>query len=121
MADGTLSKIIDECKSDLGIHDFDVPAASIRGRINRKSLHVQKLGGGSQRYDAIDAPLVATINGWSGEGISVTRDQGLDLANQLLRGKGMEKDDDGNDVVLDAQWWKTFLHRNKKTLVSKIS
>jgi len=117
MADGTLSRIIEECKTDLGIHDFDVPAASIRGRINRKSLHVQKLGGGSQRYDAIDAPLVATINGWSGEGISVTRDQGLDLANRLLKGKRMEKDDDGNDVMLDAQWWKTFLHRNKKKLV----
>ena len=116
MADGTLSRIIEECKNDLGIHDFDVPAASIRGRINRKSLHVQKLGGGSQRYDAIDAPLVATINSWSGEGISVTRDQGLDLANRLLRGKRMEKDDDGNDVMLDAQWWKTFLHRNKKKL-----
>jgi hypothetical protein len=43
MADGTLARIIKECKNDLGIHDFDVPESSIHGRINRKSLHVQKL------------------------------------------------------------------------------
>jgi hypothetical protein len=118
MADGTIPKIIEDCKNDLGIHDFDVPPSSIRGRVHRKSLQVQKLGGDSRRYDdAIDAPLVGTINGWSGEGISVTRDQGLDLAKQILRGKNMDKDDDGNDVVLDAQWWTRFLHRNKKKLV----
>ncbi|KAL3770536.1 hypothetical protein ACHAW5_009564 [Stephanodiscus triporus] len=120
MADGTLARIIEECKNDLGIHDFDVPEPSIRGRINRKSLHVQKLVKGSLQYDAIDVPLVATINSWLGEGIPITRDQGLDLANRLLRGKKMEKDDDGNDVVLDAQWWRNFLHRNKKKLPARL-
>ena len=132
LPDGTLDRIIEQTKNDLGIHEFEVPKASIRGRINRKSLHVQTLGSESP-FDvslrccscyvevlsltishlclhfveqAIDEPLVTTINSWLSQGISVTRAQGLDLANRLLKGKGMAKDKHGQEIVLNAKWWK---------------
>ena len=116
LVDGALDRIIEEVKNDLGIHEFDVPKASIRGRINRKSLHVQTLGKDSP-YNLIDEPLVQTINGWLSQGISVTRAQGLNLANKLLAEKNQTKDSLGNDIVLDAKWWRNFLDRNKRKLV----
>lgn len=121
MADGTIPRIIEECKNDLGIHDFDVNMSSIRGRIHRKSLFVSKVRKGSKEYDAIDVPLVATINSWLGEGIPVTRAQGLDLANQLIKGKKLDRDEHGNVILLDAQWFRNFCHRNKWKLVGEIS
>eukprot|EP00579_Thalassiosira_antarctica_P026487 CAMPEP_0202003040 /NCGR_PEP_ID=MMETSP0905-20130828/8736_1 /ASSEMBLY_ACC=CAM_ASM_000554 /TAXON_ID=420261 /ORGANISM="Thalassiosira antarctica, Strain CCMP982" /LENGTH=518 /DNA_ID=CAMNT_0048560109 /DNA_START=131 /DNA_END=1687 /DNA_ORIENTATION=+ len=116
LADGTLDRIIQQTKTDLGITEFEVPKASIRGRINRKSFHVQTLGGESP-YDAIDEPLVATINSWLSQGISVTRAQGLDLANRLLKGKQLDHDTNGGEIVLNAKWWRNFLDRNKRRLV----
>ena len=132
LPDGELDRIITQTKDDLGIHCFDVPKASIRGRINRKSLTVMTLGDYSP-YDAIDEPLVATINNMLSQGISVTRAQGLEFANSLLKGKKMgdsaegfantllkgkkmgdsaeEKDDgkeidDGREIMVDAKWWR---------------
>lgn len=116
LVDGSLDRIIEQTKNDLGIHDFVVHKASIRGRINRKSLYVQTLGSESP-YNVIDEPLVSTINTWLSQGISVTRAQGLELANQLLEGKNLQKDTFGNDLVLDAKWWRNFLDRNKRKLV----
>ncbi|KAL7537985.1 hypothetical protein ACHAXR_011162 [Thalassiosira sp. AJA248-18] len=116
LPDGELDRIIEQAKTDLGILDFDVPKASIRGRINRKSLQVMTLGSTSP-YDVIDVPLVATINNWLSQGISVTRGQGLEFANTLLKGKNMEKNPDGKEILLDAKWWRNFLERNKKKLV----
>ena len=116
LPDGSLDRIIQQTKNDLGIHDFEVHPPSIRGRINRKSLHVQSLGSESP-YDMIDKPLVATINTWLAQGMSVTRQQGLDIANKLLKGKGGDKDVTGKEIVLDAKWWRNFLERNKKSLV----
>eukprot|EP00571_Detonula_confervacea_P003721 CAMPEP_0172319152 /NCGR_PEP_ID=MMETSP1058-20130122/36955_1 /TAXON_ID=83371 /ORGANISM="Detonula confervacea, Strain CCMP 353" /LENGTH=515 /DNA_ID=CAMNT_0013034145 /DNA_START=44 /DNA_END=1591 /DNA_ORIENTATION=- len=116
LADGSLDRIIESTKNELNIHEFEVPKASIRGRIHRKSPHVQTLGNESP-YDVIDEPLVATINGWLSQGISVTRDQGLELANRLLKGRNLEKDTFGNTLVLDAKWWRNFLERNKRKLV----
>eukprot|EP00584_Thalassiosira_punctigera_P024743 CAMPEP_0172553656 /NCGR_PEP_ID=MMETSP1067-20121228/51327_1 /TAXON_ID=265564 ORGANISM="Thalassiosira punctigera, Strain Tpunct2005C2" /NCGR_SAMPLE_ID=MMETSP1067 /ASSEMBLY_ACC=CAM_ASM_000444 /LENGTH=501 /DNA_ID=CAMNT_0013341871 /DNA_START=84 /DNA_END=1586 /DNA_ORIENTATION=+ len=104
LADGTLDRIIENTKTDLGITEFEVHKASIRGRINRKSFFVQTLGNESP-YDVIDEPLVSTINSWLSQGISVTRAQGLDLANRLLKGKQLDKDANGGDIVLDAKWW----------------
>lgn len=115
LPDGELDRIIEQTKQDLGILDFDVPKASIRGRINRKSLHVMTLGSHSP-YDIIDDPLVETINGWLKQGISVTRAQGLEFANALLKGKEREKDSEGKEILLDAKWWRNFLERNKKKL-----
>jgi len=116
LPDGSLDRIIEETKTDLNIHEYDVPKASIRGRIHRKSPHVQTLGNDSP-YNVIDEPLVATINGWLSQGISVTRDQGLELANRLLKGRSLEKDTKGNIIILDAKWWRNFLERNKRKLV----
>eukprot|EP00581_Thalassiosira_minuscula_P012120 CAMPEP_0183712084 /NCGR_PEP_ID=MMETSP0737-20130205/7336_1 /TAXON_ID=385413 /ORGANISM="Thalassiosira miniscula, Strain CCMP1093" /LENGTH=573 /DNA_ID=CAMNT_0025940661 /DNA_START=64 /DNA_END=1785 /DNA_ORIENTATION=- len=116
LADGTLDRIIEQTKEDLGITEFDVPKASIRGRINRKSHFVQTLGSESP-YNAIDEPLVTTINSWLSQGISVTRAQGLDLANRLLKGKRLDHDSNGAEIVLDAKWWRNFLERNKRKLV----
>mmetsp|Transcript_38116 Transcript_38116/g.70356 ORF Transcript_38116/g.70356 Transcript_38116/m.70356 type:complete len:520 (-) Transcript_38116:113-1672(-) len=116
LADGTLDKIIEATKLELGITEFEVHKASIRGRINRKSFHVQTLGNESP-YDAVDEPLVSTINSWLSQGISVTRAQGLDLANRLLKGKKLDLDSKGEEIVLDAKWWRNFLERNKRKLV----
>ena len=108
----TLGRIIRETKDDLGIHEFEVPPGSIRGRLHRKSLHVQKLGG-TERHHELDGPLVATLNGWLARGMSVTRADGLNLANTLLRGEDMG---DGNEVALGAHWWRAFLDRNRRRL-----
>lgn len=116
LADGTLDRIIEDTKIELGITDFEVHKASIRGRINRKSLYVQTLGSESP-YDVVDEPLVSTINSWLSQGISVTRAQGLDLANRLLKGKNQDRDSNGLEIVLDAKWWRNFLERNKRKLV----
>ena len=94
----------------LGIHEFEVPKPSIRGRVKRKSLIVENVGS-SAPYSIIDKELVATVNDWLGQGISVTRDQGLEFANQLLKSKKVK-----NDIVLDAKWWRSFLERNKRKL-----
>mmetsp|Transcript_14522 Transcript_14522/g.29706 ORF Transcript_14522/g.29706 Transcript_14522/m.29706 type:complete len:598 (-) Transcript_14522:65-1858(-) len=108
LANGTISRIIEETKKDLDIHEFDVPESSIRGRIHRKSYYVSHENG---NRDDIDDPLVETINSWLKNGISVTREQGLTLANQMLSGKNLDKDSDGNTITLDAVWWKCFLNR----------
>ncbi|KAL9187904.1 hypothetical protein ACHAXT_006282 [Thalassiosira profunda] len=115
LADGTLDRIIEQTKVDLDIKEFSVPKASIRGRINRKSYHVQTLGSDSPA-NSIDAPLVATINSWLSQGISVTRAQGLELANGLLKGKKL-KTSTGQEIQLDAKWWRSFLERNRRKLV----
>lgn len=116
LPDGSLDRIITQVQDDLGIHGFQVPKASIRGRVNRKSLSVMTLGEKSP-YDIIDETLVSTINNMLSQGISVTRAQGLEMANTLLKGKKREKDDNGEDIFLDAKWWRNFLERNKKRLV----
>lgn len=95
----------------LGIHEFEVPKPSIRGRVKRKSLIVENVGS-SAPYSIIDKELVTTVNDWLGQGISVTRDQGLEFANQLLKSKKVKK----GDIVLDAKWWRSFLERNKRKL-----
>jgi len=105
LPDGALDSIILQAKNDLNIHEFDVPKASIRGRIHRKSPAVMTLKDKSP-YDIIDAPLVSTINNWLGQGISVTRAQGLEFANTLLKGKKAATDKDGNPIILDAKWWR---------------
>ena len=112
LPDGSLDDIIKETKQDLGIHEFEVPKASIRGRINRKSLQVLTLGDTSP-HDAIDEPLVETINNMLSTGTSVTRSQGLEIANTLLQGKNLGTDADGETIFLDAKWWRAFLERNK--------
>mmetsp|Transcript_15120 Transcript_15120/g.32820 ORF Transcript_15120/g.32820 Transcript_15120/m.32820 type:complete len:604 (+) Transcript_15120:103-1914(+) len=110
---GKLDVIIDQTKADMGMHEFDVPKVSIRGRIGRDSLHVMTMGSNSP-YDAIDEPLVETINNWLSQGISVTRAQGLEFANTLLEGKKMDCPD--GISLLDAKWWRNFLDRNKHKL-----
>ena len=121
MTDGSIPKIIEDVKNELGIHDFEVNMSSIRGRIHRQSLFVSKVRKGTKEYTAVDAPLIATINGWLTEGIEVTRAKGLDLANQLIQSKNMEKDEHGNDIVLDSHWFKNFCQRNKTKLLGDIS
>ncbi|KAL7551257.1 hypothetical protein ACHAWF_014453 [Thalassiosira exigua] len=116
LPDGALDRIIEETKRDLDIHEFEVNKCSIRGRIQRKSPSVQTLGKQYPQHDAVDEALVAHVNSWLKRGISVSRAQGLELANQLLRSKGLEKDSSGREIVLDARWWRTFLDRNKKLL-----
>jgi len=105
LPDGSLDRIITQVQDDLGIHGFQVPKASIRGRVNRKSLSVMTLGEKSP-YDIIDETLVSTINNMLSQGISVTRAQGLEMANTLLKGKKREKDGNGEDIFLDAKWWR---------------
>ncbi|KAL7467750.1 hypothetical protein ACHAXS_007994 [Conticribra weissflogii] len=112
----TIDLIISSAKQDLGIYDIDVPKGTIQGRVFRKSLQVLTLGKESP-YKAIDNPLIAAINDWLSQGVTVTRDQGLALANSLLRGKNLHIDSNGNEIMLDAKWWRTFLARNKRKLV----
>merc|ERR1719375_2367001 len=64
----TLGRIIRETMDDLDIHEFEVVPGSIRGRLKRKSLHVQRPGG-CDRYLELDGPLVATLNGWLARGM----------------------------------------------------
>ena len=128
LADGTLERIIEAAKADLGITEFEVKKDTIRGRLNRNSFYVRTLGNHSP-YDVLDAKLVETINGWLGQGLSVTRAQGLELANRLLKEhQGQKKDgDDAEDkegggaeeefIALSAPWWRNFLERNRKKLV----
>ena len=113
LPNGSIERIIEETKKDLDIHDFDVPASSVRGRIHRKSFYVSHENG---NRDDVDDNLVDTINNWLTKGISVTRDQGLQLANQMLAAKNLGKDSDGNTIALDAVWWKCFLNRNHHKL-----
>jgi len=113
LANGTIKRIIDQTKEDLDIHDFDVPESSIRGRIHRKSFFVSHENG---NLDDVDGMLVDTINSWLKNGIKVTRDQGLQLANQMLAAKNLDMDTDGNTITLDAIWWKCFLNRNHHKL-----
>lgn len=139
LPDGELDRIIEDTKNDLGMYDFDIPKATIRGRVadhHRKAssstssssfpapVTVTTTFGQenhSSPYDVIDVPLVATINTWLSQGVSVTRAQGLEFANTLL--KGTETEDSGgmdgeeNEVFLDAKWWRNFLDRNKRKLV----
>jgi len=112
----TIDLIISSAKQDLGIYDIDVPKGTIQGRVFRKSLQVLTLGKESP-YKAIDNPLIAAINDWLSQGVTVTRDQGLALANSLLRGKNLQIDSNGNEIMLDAKWWRTFLARNRRKLV----
>jgi len=119
LADGELGRIIRQTKDDLGIHDFDVPRETIiEGRVEPPSAIPL---GKESSYDAIDGPLVATINAWLSQGVSVTRAQGLEFANALLRGtkvaKDAKTDGEGNEMLLDAKWWRAFLERNKRKLV----
>lgn len=113
LANGSIRRIIEETKKELDIHDFDVPESSIRGRIHRKSHFVTHENG---NRDDIDDSVVDTINSWLKSGISVSREQGLALANQTLAGKNLDKDSDGNTITLDAVWWKCFLNRNHHKL-----
>jgi hypothetical protein len=113
LANGSIKRIIDQTKEDLDIHDFDVPESSIRGRIHRKSFFVSHENG---NLDDIDELLVDTINSWLKKDIKVTRDQGLQLANQMLAANNLHKDSDGNTITLDAVWWKCFLNRNHHKL-----
>lgn len=113
LANGSIKRIIDQTKEDLDIHDFDVPESSIRGRIHRKSFFVSHENG---NLDDIDELLVDTINSWLKKDIKVTRNQGLQLANQMLAANNLHKDSDGNTITLDAVWWKCFLNRNHHKL-----
>ena len=113
---GTVERIVEECKNDLNIHDFDVPTSSIRGRLHRKSYYVSHENG---NLDDIDGSLVDSINSWLKSGMSVTRDQGLQLANQILAEQNLNKDSNGNMVTLDAVWWKCFLNRNHHKLITE--
>ena len=113
LPNGTIEKIIEETKKDLDIHDFDVPASSIRGRIHRKSHFVSHE---KSNRDDIDDQLVETINSWLKKGLRVTREQGLQFANQLFASKNLDKDSNGNPITLDAVWWKCFLNRNHHKL-----
>ncbi|KAL7553984.1 hypothetical protein ACHAWF_017353 [Thalassiosira exigua] len=116
LPDGVMDVIIVETKADLGIHEFEVPKETIRGRLHRKSAMVMTLETGN-RFDFIDAPLVVMINNWLSQGISVTRAQGLQFANDLLKEKREQGFSVDADIVLDARWWKNFLERNKKKIV----
>ena len=113
LPNGTIEKIIEETKKDLDIHDFDVPASSIRGRIHRKSHFVSHE---KSNRDDIDDQLVETINSWLTKGLKVTREQGLQFANQLFASKNLDKDSNGKPITLDAVWWKNFLNRNHHKL-----
>lgn len=113
LPNGIIEKIIEETKKDLDIHDFDVPASSIRGRIHRKSHFVSHE---KSNRDDIDDQLVETINSWLKKGLKVTREQGLQFANQFFASKDLDKDSNGNPITLDAVWWKCFLNRNHHKL-----
>jgi len=134
LPDGELDRIIEDTKNDLGMYDFDIPKATIRARVvdhHRKSSSssfpapaaVTTFGqeSNSSPYDIIDEPLVATINTWLSQGVSVTRAQGLEFANTLLKGTrtgaSERMEDEENEVFLDAKWWRNFLDRNKRKLV----
>jgi len=135
LADGTLVRIIEQTKREMDITEFEVKQDTIRGRIHRNSFYVRTLKKDSP-YDKIDDVLVETLNGWLGQGVSISRAQGLDLANQLLkewranhRGDGEAgrksqtvghpgwPEDDDEEVLLNAQWWLNFIDRNKDKLV----
>ena len=48
-----------------------------------------------------------------GQGVSVTRDKGLERANNILQKKSIKEKE---KIVLDAQWWRAFLDRSKGLL-----
>lgn len=115
LSDKELERIIGDAKYDLGI-DLDVSKTDIRDRLQRKSEEVVMTSGDTSSYDAIDEPLVATINNWLSQGISVTRAQGLELANALLKERNIENDDQGQAILLDEIWWRNFLERNREKI-----
>ena len=53
------------------------------------------------------------INKLLGQGISVTRDKGLETANKILQKKSIKEKE---KIVLDANWWRAFLDRSKGLL-----
>lgn len=126
MEDGALDRVIEETKDELGIHEFAVNKFTIRGRMLRSALVVErgtarkttpkKAGAASAASRSIDAPLVSTVNEWLRQGISVAPTQGLTLANLLLKGQDLGKDESGKDIVLDEDWWMKFLNRNRNKL-----
>lgn len=70
------------------------------------------LGSDSKTYwNVIDEPLVATINNWLSQGISVSRAQGIEFANTLLKGKKKGTNDKGQDIVLDGECWIDLYYR----------
>ena len=48
-----------------------------------------------------------------GQGVSVTRDKGLEVAQEILQKKSIKEKE---KIVLDAKWWRAFLERSKGKL-----
>lgn len=115
LPDGTLLLIIENTKEDFGMEDEYVSKETILGRVKRNSIFVMNHFTRHKYWDLHD-PLVEAINNCLSQGTSVTRDQGLDLANELL--KEHHPDTEKDDIVLDYRWWLLFLDKNRTRLLS---
>ena len=118
LSKGKIDDIIKESKKELGAgyEEIEVPHETIRGRMYRKNPMVM-LVTGALSPDDIDVSLVNNINAILAKGVSVTRVQGLEMAKNLLKGKKLACPETGDDIAMDAKWWRDFIKRNKTKLV----
>ena len=118
LSKGKIDDIIKESKKELGAsyEEIEVPHETIRGRMYRKTPTVM-LVTGALPPDDMDVTLVNNINAILAKGVSVTRVQGLEMAKKLLKGKKLACPETGDDIAMDAKWWRDFIERNKTKLV----
>ena len=117
---GKIDDIINESKKELGAgyEEVEVPHETIRGRMYRKTPKVMLVTGSLPPDDMdMDVSLVNNINAILAKGVSVTRVQGLEMAKNLLKGKKLACPETGDDIAMDAKWWRDFIERNKTKLV----
>jgi len=124
--DYELECIIAQTADVLGMHEFSVSKACIRSHASKKAAATKASDVAIAQvdqlpFDAIDEPLLKTINDWLSQGISVTRAQGIEVANTLLQSQKEKHPVDETRFILDANWWRRFLERNKDKLACSSS
>lgn len=102
MGDDRFKEIIEESKRELGMESAQVRRNTIYARLHRDQTTVFTLGKDSP-YNEIDEPLVEALNSCLRKGESVTRTQGMEIANKILRAKRVAEGRGDVDFVLDAR------------------
>ena len=109
---GVGKSIIDGVKLELGLTDAEVNYSSLeqmaRARFRKENPDFEpsfkSIKEKEKKENPIDTELVKAIKKQLSKGVSVTRVQGLEMAEKLVRSikeKGVD-----NEIVLDAAWWR---------------
>ena len=109
---GVGKSIIDGVKLELGLTDAEVNYSSLeqmaRARFRKENPDFEpsfkSMKEKEKKENPIDTELVKAIKKQLSKGVSVTRVQGLEMAEKLVRSikeKGVD-----NEIVLDAAWWR---------------